>query len=243
MRRGRLCVVAAGLLVVSAVQGTFSIVAYDPETGDVGVAVQSRVLGVGSIVPWAEAGTGAVATQALANVRFGPDGLRGLRGGSSPEQVREGFVESDPGRERRQFLIVDAKGRTAVFTGSDCLGWAGHREGRHYAVAGNILAGESVVMAMAEAFEKARGSGVGELAEWLVVALRAGQAAGGDKRGQQSAALLVMRKGGGYGGSSDRHVDLRVEDHAAPIEELARLLGKHRAFFRYSPRGAVPKPE
>lgn len=227
--------VALGLLVAPVLRATFSIVAYDAETGDVGVAVQSRVLGVGSIVPWAEAGTGAVATQALANVRFGPGGLRALRDGQSPEAVRDAFVKSDSGRARRQFLIVDAKGRTAAFTGADCFEWAGHHEGVAYAVAGNILAGEGVVKGMAEAFEKARSGGGGELAEWLLAALQAGQAAGGDKRGQQSAALLVMRKGGGYGGSSDRHVDLRVEDHAAPIDELERLLKKHRVFFRYQP--------
>lgn len=233
--RGCLAVVA-GLFASSALQGTFSIVAYDPATGDIGVAVQSRVLGVGSIVPWAEAGVGAIATQALANVRFGPDGLRRLREGQSPEAIREAFLMSDAGRDRRQFLILDAKGETTAFTGSECFDWAGHHEGENFAVAGNILASNAVVEAMVNAFEKERASGQGELAEWMLSALQAGQVAGGDKRGQQSAALLVMRKGGGYSGTSDRHVDLRVEDHVSPIEELARLLKKHRAFFRYLPK-------
>ena len=233
--RGCLAVVA-GLFASSALQGTFSIVAYDPATGDIGVAVQSRVLGVGSIVPWAEAGVGAIATQALANVRFGPDGLRRLREGHSPEAIREAFLMSDAGRDRRQFLILDAKGETTAFTGSECFDWAGHHEGENFAVAGNILASNAVVEAMVNAFEKERASGQGELAEWMLSALQAGQVAGGDKRGQQSAALLVMRKGGGYSGTSDRHVDLRVEDHVSPIEELARLLKKHRAFFRYLPK-------
>ena len=233
--RGSLTVVA-GLFASSALQGTFSIVAYDPATGDIGVAVQSRVLGVGSIVPWAEAGVGAIATQALANVRFGPDGLRRLREGHSPEAIREAFLMSDAGRDRRQFLILDAKGETTAFTGSECFDWAGHHEGENFAVAGNILASNAVVEALVNAFEKERASGQGELAEWMLSALQAGQVAGGDKRGQQSAALLVMRKGGGYSGTSDRHVDLRVEDHVSPIEELARLLKKHRAFFRYLPK-------
>ena len=240
--RGSLAVVA-GLFASSALQGTFSIVAYDPATGDIGVAVQSRVLGVGSIVPWAEAGVGAIATQALANVRFGPDGLRRLREGQSPEAIREAFLMSDAGRDRRQFLILDAKGGTAAFSGSECFDWAGHHEGENFAVAGNILASNAVVEAMVNAFEKERASGQGELAEWMLGALQAGQVAGGDKRGQQSAALLVMRKGGGYSGTSDRHVDLRVEDHVSPIEELARLLKKHRAFFRYRPITKQPETE
>lgn len=221
------------------VRATFSIVAFDPKTGDLGVAVQSKVLGVGSIVPWAEAGVGAVATQALANVRFGAEGLKLMRAGNAPVEIRNRLTKADSERDLRQFLLIDAKGNTATHTGDRCLDWAGHREGKHYAVAGNILAGEAVVNAMADAFEKARSQGDGELAEWLLVALVAGQDAGGDKRGQQSAALLVMRKNGGYGGSSDRHVDLRVEDHETPIEELARVLKKHRKFFRYR----LPKPQ
>ena len=162
------------------VRATFSIVAFDPKTGDLGVAVQSKVLGVGSIVPWAEAGVGAVATQALANVHFGTEGLKLMRAGNPPAEIRKELAEADPERDLRQFLLIDAKGSTAAHTGDRCLDWAGHREGKHYAVAGNILAGEAVVNAMADAFEKARDQGEGELAEWLLAALAAGQDAGGD---------------------------------------------------------------
>jgi uncharacterized Ntn-hydrolase superfamily protein len=218
-------------ILLTTAKGTFSIVAYDPETGDLGVAVQSKFFGVGSVVPWAESGIGAVATQARANVRFGPLGLKLMREGGAPEEIRKLLAEGDPGRDERQFLLIDAKGRTAAHTGKKCMEWAGHREGKNYAVAGNILAGEAVATAMAEAFEKARCNGEGELAEWLISALKAGQAAGGDKRGRQSAALLVLRKNGGYAGSSDRYVDLRVEDHETPIKALGRLLEKHRKFY------------
>ena len=218
-------------ILPTTAKGTFSIVAYDPETGDLGVAVQSKFFGVGSVVPWAESGIGAVATQARANVRFGPLGLKLMREGVAPDEIRKLLADGDPGRDERQFLLIDAKGRTGAHTGKKCLDWAGHREGRNYAVAGNILAGEAVATSMTEAFEKARGNGNGELAEWLIVALKAGQAAGGDKRGRQSAALLVLRKNGGYAGSSDRYVDLRVEDHEKPIAELDRLLQKHRGFY------------
>jgi len=218
-------------ILPSTGKGTFSIVAYDPETGDLGVAVQSKFFGVGSVVPWAESDIGAVATQARANVRFGPLGLKLMREGVVPDEIRKLLADEDPGRDERQFLLIDAKGRTAAHTGKKCLGWAGHREGKNYAVAGNILAGEAVATSMTEAFEKARSNGNGELAEWLVIALKAGQAAGGDKRGRQSAALLVLRKNGGYAGSSDRYVDLRVEDHEKPIAELDRLLQKHRGFY------------
>jgi len=219
------------LILLTTAKGTFSIVAYDLETGDLGVAVQSKFFGVGSVVPWAESGIGAVATQARANVRYGPLGLKLMREGFAPDEIRKLLADGDPGRDERQFLLIDAKGRTAVHTGKKCLDWAGHREGKNYVVAGNILAGEAVVTSMTEAFEKARGNGNGELAEWLVSALKAGQAAGGDKRGRQSAAILVLRKNGGYAGSSDRYVDLRVEDHETPIVELDRLLQKHRGFY------------
>ncbi len=233
-------IIAAFLAIRPQAQATFSIVAMDPKSGDLGVAVQSRFFGVGSVVPWASAGVGAVATQARANVRFGPLGLQLMQEGIPPNKIRKILSGLDSGHNHRQFLLVDAKGQTAAYTGKNCLDWAGHREGKHYALGGNILAGEKVAEAMAEAFEKARESGGGELAEWLVAALSAGQAAGGDRRGQQSAALLVVRKDGGYGGSSDRYVDLRVEDHESPIEELSRLLKKHRTFYRFTP---PPKPE
>jgi uncharacterized Ntn-hydrolase superfamily protein len=199
---------------------TFSIVARDPRNGDLGVAVQSRFLGVGSVVPWARAGVGAVATQAWANVRYGEEGLRLLEGGKDPAAAVAALVEADADRDRRQVALVDARGRVAAHTGTGCREWAGHLEGDGFSVQGNILAGEQVLAAMAKAFRESEG----ELAERLVTALEAGQGAGGDRRGQRSAALLVVRKNGGYGGNNDRYVDLRVEDHEAPIAELKRLL-------------------
>lgn len=211
---------------------TFSIVAFDPATGDLGVAVQSKYFGVGSVVPWAKAGVGAVATQARVKVAFGPEGLGLLEQGKSAREAVDLLLAADPRRAVRQMAIIDARGTAAVHTGEECFAWAGHRTGQHFSVQGNLLASEDVVNAMAAAFEKARGSGAGELAEWMVAALEAGQRAGGDKRGQQSAALLVVRANAGPGGDNDRYVDLRVEDHATPITELARLLTLHRAFYR-----------
>jgi uncharacterized Ntn-hydrolase superfamily protein len=210
---------------------TFSIVALDPRTGELGVAVQSRFFGVGSVVPWARAGVGAVATQSYANTRYGPEGLALLAAGRTPEEALRALTAADPEAARRQAGMVDARGRVAAFTGTNCHAWAGHFTGTNFCVQGNLLAGEGVVAAMAAAFDAARARGAGGLAEWLVAALEAGQAAGGDRRGQQSAALLVVRAGGGYGGQNDRFVDLRVEDHPAPITELARLLAKHREFY------------
>lgn len=210
---------------------TFSIVACDPATGEIGVAVQSKYFGVGSVVPWAEAGTGAVATQSYAKMSYGPDGLRLMRGGSSAAEALAALVKEDPLRAVRQVGMVDAQGRTAAHTGAECIAWAGHREGKCFTVQGNLLAGEKVVTTMAEAFEQARTAGKGELADWMMAALRAGQEAGGDKRGQQSAALLVVRAGGGPGGDNDRYIDLRVDDHERPIEELGRLLELHKKFY------------
>lgn len=207
---------------------TFSIVAYDPDAREWGVAVQSKFLAVGSVVPWAEANVGAVATQAFANPRYGPDGLALLRQGLSAEEVVERLTEADEGRAHRQLGVVDAQGRAAAFTGRECYAWAGHVVGAGYACQGNILAGGQVVEAMAEAFERTRDR---PLAERLVEALRAGQRAGGDARGQQSAALLVVKEKGGYAGLSDRWIDLRVDDHPEPIEELARLLRLHQLYF------------
>lgn len=207
--------------------GTFSIVAHDPDRGEWGVAVQSKFLAVGSVVPWAEAGAGAIATQAWANVGFGPAGLRLLREGASAQEVVDRLVAGDDRRDHRQVGVVDARGRSAAWTGRLCFRWAGHRTGAGYACLGNILAGGDVVAAMEAAFRSA----TGPLAERLVKALRAGQDAGGDSRGQQSAALLVVRAGGGYGGATDRAVDLRVDDHPDPITELARLLRLHRLYF------------
>ncbi len=199
---------------------TFSIVAFDPETGDLGVAVESKFFAVGPVVPFAAAGVGAVATQSYANTSYGPRGLAMLREGMAAADVVASLTESDEGREVRQVGIVDAQGTSATFTGDSCLSWAGGRTGPGYAVQGNILAGAAVVDAMAEAFE----STGGELATRMVAALAAGQAAGGDARGRQSAALIVVREGGGYGGYNDRYIDLRVDDHPTPIVELQRLL-------------------
>ena len=207
---------------------TFSVVAADPRTGEVGVAVQSRFLAVGAVVPWAQAGAGAVATQSLANTTYGPEGLKLLAAGKSPDDVMKTLTEKDPARAVRQLGVVSADGRAATFTGAECNAWAGGRIGRNFAVQGNILAGEAVVQAMAESLEKSEG---GELAQRMIDALAAGQAAGGDKRGMQSAALLVVREGWGYAGLSDRYRDLRVDDHATPIAELQRLYDLHKALF------------
>jgi uncharacterized Ntn-hydrolase superfamily protein len=211
---------------------TFSIVAFDPKTGDLGVAVQSKYLGVGAVVPWVRSGVGAVATQALAKIGYGPDGLVSMEKGKSSEETLEQLFSEDKRRALRQVAMVDASGRAAVRTGDECIPWAGHKTGEHFSVQGNLLTGEEVVTAMAAAFEKARASGEGELADWMFAALEAGQAAGGDRRGQQSAALLVARANAGPGGDNDRYMDLRVDDHAAPITELARLLRLHREFFK-----------
>ncbi len=221
------CAGTPGAVDESQVVATFSIVAFDPETGDLGVAVQSRFFGVGSVVPFARAGVGAVATQAFANTTWGPEGLALLEAGKPPRAALDILVLDDQGRDRRQAGIVDAKGRAAAFTGKRAMAWAGHVVGEGFSCQGNILAGEEVVEEMADAFRESKGP----LPERLVAALRAGQAAGGDKRGRQSAALLVVRKQGGYAGFNDRYVDIRVEDHKTPIEELARLLVLHRKFF------------
>ena len=210
---------------------TYSIVACDPERRELGVAVQSKFLAVGSLVPWAEAEIGAVATQAWMNPDFGPDGLALLRDGLDAEAALERLVAGDSGRDRRQVGIVDASGRAATYTGSGCLDWAGSRTGRGYAVQGNILVSEATVDAMASAFE---GDTSSPLAERLLAALAAGQAAGGDRRGQQAAALLVVAKGRGYG-CCDLVVDLRVDDHERPVDELARLLALHELYFGETP--------
>ena len=211
---------------------TFSIVACDLERREWGVAVQSKFLAVGSIVGWAEAEAGAVATQAFANPSYGPGGLALLRDGLAAEEVVERLTAADEGRDDRQLGVVDREGRGATFTGSACFDWASGRAGDGYAAQGNILVSGTTVDALAETFE---GSAGAQLGERLVAALEAAQAAGGDRRGQQSASLLVVRKGGGYGGLSDVSVDLRVDDHPAPIAELRRLLGLHELFFGETP--------
>ncbi len=203
-----------------AIPSTFSIAAYDPRNGDLGVAVESRVLGVGAVVPWVEAGTGAIATQSYANTAYGPEGLSLLRQGKSVEEALEALTAKDSQREVRQVGIVDARGRAANFTGGGCNPWAGGRSGKNYSVQGNLLVGAETIEAMARAFEE---SGVEELAERLLRALEAGQRAGGDVRGRQSAAVYVARKGAGYGGN-DRYIWFHVEDHPDPIAELRRIL-------------------
>ena len=206
---------------------TFSIVALDPDTDELGVAVQSKFLALGAVVPWARAGVGAVATQALANYNYGPRGLDMMSMGNSADETVQALISSDDEREHRQVGVVDASGRAATFTGDKCFEWAGGVVGEHYAAQGNILVGRETVEAMAATFESVSG----EFAGRLLAALDAGQAAGGDSRGKQSAALLVVREGGGYGGDNDTVVDLRVDDHPGPISELIRLRALHTLYF------------
>jgi uncharacterized Ntn-hydrolase superfamily protein len=210
------------------VVATFSIVACDPETGELGVAVQSRIVAVGAIVPYAKAGVGAIATQAWANPTYGPRGLELLEKGVRPADVVKQVTAADPNRAQRQLGVLAADGVAANFTGDDCLEWAGGRAGKNFTVQGNILAGEEVVKAMAESFESSHG----ELGERLIQALEAGQRAGGDRRGMQSAALLLVRKGWGYAGLDDKYRDLRVDEHPTPIAELRRIYEAHRKVFR-----------
>jgi uncharacterized Ntn-hydrolase superfamily protein len=214
------------------VVATYSIVACDLDAGQWGVAVQSKFLAVGSVVPWGEPGAGAVATQSYANPRYGPDGLALLRRGRSAQEVVDELTAADDGRAHRQVGVVDANGGAATFTGESCQDWAGGRTGDGYAAQGNILVSAATVDALAETFEESRGP----LAERLLVALAAGQAAGGDSRGQQSAALLVVERDGGYAGLSDTLVDLRIDDHERPIEELQRLYEAHQLLFGKTPR-------
>ena len=211
---------------------TFSIAGFDPHTGDLGVAVQSKFFAVGSVVPWAKAGVGAIATQSYANVSYGPDGLELLAKGKSARETVETLTSADGNKQRRQLGIVDAKGNSASFTGSGCHPWAGHIEKPDFCAQGNILTGKEVVDAMAASFEQSQKQAKGGLCNWLVDALTAGQDAGGDSRGRQSAALLVVRKKGGYGGGNDRFIDLRVDDHKTPIVELRRLLQLHKNLFK-----------
>jgi uncharacterized Ntn-hydrolase superfamily protein len=211
---------------------TYSIAACDLDADQWGVATQSKFLAVGSVVPWAEPQVGAIATQAYANPRYGPEGLGLLREGLSAEEVVERLTAADEGRDQRQLGIVDREGRSASFTGAECLEWAGGRTGPCYAAQGNILVSAATVDAIAETFESSKGT----LAERLLDCLDAAQAAGGDRRGQQSAALLVVEQDGGYAKLSDTIVELRVEDHELPLEELRRLYRLHEALFGETPR-------
>jgi uncharacterized Ntn-hydrolase superfamily protein len=211
---------------------TYSIAACDLEAQQWGVATQSKFLGVGSVVPWAEPQVGAIATQAYANPRYGPDGLGLLREGLGAEEVVERLTRADEGRDHRQLGVVDGQGSGASFTGSECMDWAGGCTGPCYAAQGNILVSAETVDAIAETFERTAGA---PLAERLLDCLDAAQAAGGDRRGQQSAALLVVERDGGYAGLSDEVVDLRVDEHERPLEELRRIYGLHQAIFGKTP--------
>jgi uncharacterized Ntn-hydrolase superfamily protein len=216
----------------SVVVATYSIVACDLDAGQWGVAVQSKFLAVGSVVPWAEPHVGAIATQSYANPRYGPEGLALLRKGRSAEETVETLTAADEGRDERQVGIVDGEGRSATFTGSECHDWAGGRTGQGYAAQGNILVSGKTVDALAATFEQ---NGHLSLAERLLECLAAAQAAGGDRRGQQSASLLVVEKDAGYAQLSDVVVDLRVDDHESPITELRRLYGLHNELFGVTP--------
>ncbi len=207
---------------------TYSIVAVDREAGEIGVAVQSHWFSVGSTVPWAEAGVGAVATQSFVNLSFGPRGLDLLRQGRSSEQVVEELLARDPAREMRQLAVIDTQGNAAAHTGTGCIPEAGHAIGQYFSVQANLMASPEVWPAMARSFEKSSGSS--PLAERLIQALRAAQSHGGDLRGKQSAAILVVRAQSSGRIWKDRLIDLRVEDHANPLEELSRLLRVFRAY-------------
>ncbi|MFL5964732.1 MAG: DUF1028 domain-containing protein [Gaiellaceae bacterium] len=217
---------------MAEIVATYSIAACDLEAGQWGVATQSKFLAVGSVVPWAVPGVGAVATQAYANPRYGPEGLRLLAQGLSAAEVIARLTDADDGRADRQVGIVDVQGGGATYTGSDCMAWAGGLAGPGFAAQGNILVGEETVAALATTFTATDGQ---PLAERLIECLAAAQAAGGDRRGQQSAALLVVEKDGGYAGLSDSLVDLRVDDHEQPVAELARLYAMHSLLFGKTP--------
>lgn len=210
------------------VVATYSIAACDLEAGHWGVATQSKFLAVGSVVPWAEPHVGAIATQAYANPRYGRDGLELLREGLAATDVVERLTDADDDRDQRQLGVVDANGGSATFTGAACMDWAGGVAGPCFAAQGNILVGEETVAALAATFTATEGR---PLAERLLECLAAAQAAGGDRRGQQSAALLVVERDGGYASLSDVLIDLRVDDHAQPVAELARLHHMHALLF------------
>ena len=206
---------------------TFSIVARDDQTGEIGVAVQSKFIAVGSVVPYAQAEVGAIASQAWGNPRYGPVGLDLLARGKTAEEVVRLMTEADQNREHRQLAVIGTEGNASIFTGEKCKDWAGGKTGFNYAVHGNLLAGAEVIDAMSLGFEEANGT----LAERMITSLHAGQQAGGDKRGKQSAALLIVKTGWGYGGLSDRFRDLRVDDHPTPVKELERIYYLHRNIF------------
>jgi uncharacterized Ntn-hydrolase superfamily protein len=218
---------------MSEIVSTFSIVACDLDTAQWGVAVESKFLAAGSLVPWAEPQVGAIATQAYANPRYGPEGLALLRDGLPAAEVVRRLTEADPQRETRQLGVVDAHGSAATYTGGECYAWAGGRTGECYAAQGNILVSRETVDALADTFEATAGA---PLAGRLLDCLSAAQAAGGDSRGQQAAGLLVVERDSGYLRLTDVVVDLRVDDHERPIDELRRIYGLHQAIFGETPR-------
>lgn len=216
---------------------TFSIVGFDPVEKEWGIAVQSKFLGVGAVVPWAKAGVGAVATQSYANTTYGPKALELMAAGKTAEEALQIILEEDKEREMRQVGIIDARGNAVTFTGSECYSWAGGVAGLHFAAQGNILVDKTTVTQMAATFMEKKGT----LAERLLAALDAGQDAGGDSRGQQSAALYVVKERGGYGAFNDRYIDLRVDEHPEPIKELIRIYALQQLYFAPSkPERIVP---
>ena len=227
---------------------TFSIAAIDPGNGDVGVAVQSKFPDVRAIVPWAKAGVGAIATQAMINVSYGPKGIALMRNGATAEQALRILIENDSAKQSRQAGLVDAKGNSASWTGTDCFDWAGGVTGetwggkgvviagKGFAAQGNILVGKATVEAIANTFQRTTGS----LADRLVAAIVAGGKAGGDRRGEESAALLVKRAGAGYDGTTDDYIDISVYDNPKPLLELQRLYKLHKLyFFRSDPKNLI----
>ncbi len=210
---------------------TFSLVACDREAGQWGIVVASKFLAVGAVVPWAKADVGAVATQAFANLTYGPGGLDLLAAGATAQETIERLTAADADFEQRQIGVVDAKGGSASFSGSGCFTWAGGRTGDGYAAQGNLLAGPQVVAALADTFEATDGP----LVERMLAALQAGDEAGGDRRGRQSAAVIVRQTGGGYGGNNDILIDLRVDDHPDPVIELQRLYAIQDLLFGRTP--------
>jgi len=206
---------------------TYSIVARDVTNGDLGLAVASKFLAVGSVVLWAEANVGAIATQSYANTTYGPNGLKMLGNGFAVNKVINELTKEDENRNLRQVGVIDANGNASSYTGNECHPWAGHLIGENYACQGNILTGPETLDTISRKFEETKG----ELSDRLIVALQAGDEIGGDRRGKQSAALLVVRYKGGYGGFDDKYIDLRVDDHIEPVQELARLLKLHHLYL------------
>ncbi|MFX1314753.1 MAG: DUF1028 domain-containing protein [Promethearchaeota archaeon] len=198
---------------------TFSIVAFDPKNNEWGVAVQSKFVAVGSIVPYAKAKIGAIATQAYVNTSYGPNGLALLEKGLTAEETIQKLIKNDDQKEQRQIGVVDSYGNAASFTGSECFEWAGHMVGKTFSCQGNILASENVIKAMAKAFETTQG----DLIEKFLAVLEAGQEAGGDRRGRESAAILIVKEKGAYDGGTDNYIDIRVDEHPTPIKELRKI--------------------